>query len=103
MELIVRLQHYYHKHRLPYSISMALDAVCWTQLPSTYKDLKTQRIRWHRGLIQALNDHRSMLFNLNYDKVGMLAFPHQYFIEMLGPIIEAIGYIFFSSVHCITK
>lgn len=95
MELIVRMQHFYRQHDLPYSISMASDAVCWTQLPSSLKDLKTQRIRWHRGLIQALSAHRSMLLNPKYGTVGMLSFPHQYFIEMLGPMIEMIGYIIF--------
>lgn len=93
MELIVRLQHHYRQHHLKYAISMTSDAVCWTQIPSSWHDLQTQRVRWHRGLIQSLMRHKSMLLSLRYGKVGMLAFPHQLFIEMLGPLIEMIGYL----------
>lgn len=95
MELIVRLHHYYIEHHLPYQITMASDAVCWTQAPSSYKDLKTQRVRWHRGLITTLFNYRSMLFNPKYGKIGSIAYPQQVFIEFGGPLIEALGYLLF--------
>lgn len=93
MELVVRLQEYYRKNRIPYSISLASDAVCWTQVPTRYKDLQTQRIRWHKGLIESLLQHKTMLLNPRYGFVGMAAFPLQFFVEMLGPIIEVVGYV----------
>lgn len=95
MELIVRLHQYHIEHHIPYLIAMASDAVCWTQAPSTYKDLRTQRVRWHRGLITTLLSYRRMLFNPKYGKIGSIAYPQQLFIEFGGPLIEAFGYLLF--------
>jgi len=36
-----------------------------------------------------------MLFNPKYGRIGMLAYPYFYFLEMLGPAIEFPGYILF--------
>lgn len=95
MELIVRLHKYFRDHHIPYSITMATDAVCWTQAPSRYKDLRTQRIRWQRGLISTLWEYRSMLLNPAYGKIGLISFPQQVFVEMAGPLVEFLGYILF--------
>jgi hypothetical protein len=37
-----------------------------------------------------------MLLNPTYGKAGMLAFPYFFFLEMLGPIIELLGYVSFA-------
>jgi hypothetical protein len=42
--------------------------------------------------------HRVMLLNPRYGKPGMLAFPYFFFLEMLGPVIEALGYVSFAVV-----
>jgi cellulose synthase/poly-beta-1,6-N-acetylglucosamine synthase-like glycosyltransferase len=58
--------------------------------------LARQRDRWQRGLYQSLMRHRKMLFNPKYGRVGMLAFPYFFFLEMLGPVIELGGYVSFT-------
>lgn len=93
MELTLRMHEHYRKNDIPYKIEFASDAVCWTQAPDTLKGLKSQRIRWHRGLADGLLKHKKMLFNLDYGKVGMLSMPYFFFVELLGPVIEALGYI----------
>ncbi len=93
MELTLRLHEYYRKNKIPYKIDFASDAVCWTQAPNTIKGLKSQRIRWHRGLTDSLMLHKKMIFNPRYGTVGMLSVPYFVLVEMLGPIIEMIGYI----------
>jgi hypothetical protein len=37
-----------------------------------------------------------MLLNSTYGKVGMLAYPCFFFLEMLGPLIELLGYVSFT-------
>jgi hypothetical protein len=37
--------------------------------------------------------HKRMLFNPKYGVVGMLSMPYFVFVEMLGPVIETVGYI----------
>jgi hypothetical protein len=36
-----------------------------------------------------------MLLNPRYGKVGMVAFPYYFFLEVFGPIIEGLGYVTF--------
>jgi hypothetical protein len=37
-----------------------------------------------------------MLLNPTYGRVGMLAYPYFFFLEMLGPVIELLGYVSFT-------
>lgn len=93
MELTLRLHEYYKKHKLPYKIDFTSDAVCWTQAPDNLKGLRSQRVRWHRGLTDSLLKHKVLLLNPRYGTVGMLSMPYFFFVEMLGPLIEMVGYI----------
>jgi len=76
-----------------YEIVFVPDPVCWTQVPEELKTLKNQRKRWHKGLMDTMLNHRGMLLNPKYGTVGLLGMPYFFFVEMLGPVIEIIGYI----------
>lgn len=93
MELTLRIHHMLRKQRRRYKVDFASDAVCWTQAPEDMRGLSSQRIRWHRGLIDSLLRHRVMLLNPRYGTVGMFSMPYFWFVEMLGPLIEGFGYI----------
>lgn len=93
MELTLRLHEYYRKNKIPYKVNFASDSVCWTQAPDSIKGLQSQRTRWHIGLIDSLLNHKKMLFNPKYGAVGLLSMPYFFFVEMLGPVIEMIGYV----------
>lgn len=93
MELTLKLHQYYRKNNLPYKVDFTSDAVCWTQVPNELKSLKGQRKRWHRGLTDSLMLHKKMFFNPKYGTVGILSVPYFVLVEMLGPVIEMIGYV----------
>ncbi|MDP8206949.1 MAG: glycosyltransferase [Candidatus Electryonea clarkiae] len=95
MELVVRLHRYCLENNIDYKIGFVPDPVAWTECPETLKILGNQRDRWQRGLWETLNKHRKMLLNPNYGAIGFVAFPYFYFLEMLGPLIEFLGYISF--------
>ena len=57
------------------------------------KYLRRQRSRWHRGLFESLWIHRRLLFNPKYGSVGMVSMPYFLIIELLGPVVEMMGYI----------
>ena len=96
MELVVRLHRFCHEKGIPYRLTYVPDPVAWTECPEDLWTLGRQRDRWQRGLMDSLARHRTMLFNPNYGKVGMLAFPYFYFLEMLGPVVELCGYLTFT-------
>jgi biofilm PGA synthesis N-glycosyltransferase PgaC len=45
-----------------YRIGYAEDAIVWTNAPSSFRQFARQRHRWSRGMIEALNQHQSLLF-----------------------------------------
>lgn len=95
MELVVRLHRYCRDHDIPYQITFVPDPVAWTECPESLAVLGRQRDRWQRGLAQVLLRHRGMLLNPRYGRIGMVAFPYFFFLEMFGPLIELAGYISF--------
>lgn len=93
MELVVRISRLMHEAKSPFKVLYSFNANCWTEVPEDLKSLRSQRYRWHRGLIDILYFHRSMLFNKNYKKTGMFAMPYFLLFEAIGPMIEIQGYI----------
>ncbi len=93
MELVVRMHRYCRENDIPYRVDFVPDPVCWTEAPETLKILGRQRNRWHRGLLDTLLIHKKMFFNKRYGVLGLVSIPYFVFIELLGPVIEAIGYI----------
>lgn len=105
MELVVRLHRHLREKKQRYRITYVPDAVVWTECPDNAKVLGRQRDRWHRGLAQVLVKHKVMLLNPRYGKIGLLAMPQAWFVELLGPVIEAagllvyIGNLYFYGLH----
>jgi cellulose synthase/poly-beta-1,6-N-acetylglucosamine synthase-like glycosyltransferase len=95
MELIVRIHRIMKQQRRRYHIGFIPDPVCWTDAPESLKDLGSQRTRWHHGLGQALMLNRWLLLNPRGGTVSWLAIPFYVLFELLGPIIEAVGFVFF--------
>lgn len=94
MELVVRLHDYMKANKREYKVKFVPDPVCWTQAPETIKDLRSQRRRWQIGLMDSLFRHKKLLFNPRYGLIGLFAAPYFWIFEMLGPIVEILGYIF---------
>jgi len=61
MELTLRLYHRLRLSQPEMRVAYVPDAVCWTEAPSKFGALRSQRIRWHVGLIDNLRLHRAML------------------------------------------
>ena len=95
MELVVRLHRHCVDRGIPYRITFNPDPVAWTEAPESLRVLGRQRDRWQRGLTETLTRHRGMLFRKRYGTVGLLAFPHFFFLEMLGPLVELVGFVAF--------
>lgn len=93
MELVVKLHRYFRESKLPYSMRYVPDPVCWTEAPDTVQILRRQRTRWQRGLMDTLWRHRKLLFNPRYGTVGLLALPYFFIFDVVGAIMETVGYV----------
>ncbi|EKQ58295.1 MULTISPECIES: glycosyltransferase [unclassified Clostridium] len=94
MELVVKMHKYLRKNKIKYKVKFIPDPVCWTQAPEKVKDLRGQRRRWQIGLMDSLLRHKDLLANPRYGIIGMFGVPYFWIFEMLGPVIETLGYIF---------
>ncbi len=105
MELVARMHRYMYEQKLPYRVVFVPDPVCWTEAPESLKILSRQRNRWHRGLLDTLLIHRTMVFNPRFGVIGLFSIPYYLLFELLGPLIETLGYVsiafsyFFGSVN----
>ncbi|MEX0845754.1 MAG: glycosyltransferase [Balneolaceae bacterium] len=95
MELVVRLHRHFKEKGEKYSVRFLPEPVCWTEVPESWSVLGKQRNRWQRGLADTMWRHKKMLLNPKYGRLGMLAMPYFFFIEMLGPVIEIFGFVYF--------
>ena len=93
MDLVVRLHRYLRENGIRAQLPFVPDPVAWTEVPTSIRVLGRQRERWHRGLVSTLWEHRIMLFNPRYGRIGMIAMPFYVFGEMLAPAAELFGWI----------
>jgi len=92
MEIVVRLHKYMRKNKKKYNIIFCEDSVCWTQGPMSLNDIRSQRRRWQIGLLDTLISHKALFLNPLYGMVGLLAVPYNWIFELLGAVIEVLGY-----------
>ncbi|XWN37737.1 MAG: glycosyltransferase [Balneola sp.] len=91
-ELTLKLHRYHKEEEIDYNIRFFPEPVCWTEVPSTWNALSSQRNRWQRGLFETLVKHKKMLFNPKYGSVGLIGLPFYLLFELLSPVVEFLGY-----------
>lgn len=95
MELVVRLHRHFRLRGKPYIIAAIPEPICYTEAPEDLRSLKSQRVRWQRGLCESLGKNISLLLHPRGGLVGWVAFPAALIFEWFGPILEMSGYVFF--------
>jgi cellulose synthase/poly-beta-1,6-N-acetylglucosamine synthase-like glycosyltransferase len=93
LDLTMRIHRHYRRLGIPYRILYAPSAVVWTEVPTTRRVLRRQRIRWHRGLMTAVGDFRSSFLNPRHGAIGLIGWPAMVLFEYLAPIVEFAGYL----------
>ena len=95
MELVVRLHRHCRENDIDYRINFVPDPVAWTEAPEDLASLGKQRDRWQRGLVQTLWRHREMFGNPLYGPPAIIGFTYYTVFEVIGPVIEAFGFVLF--------
>jgi len=93
MELVIKLHRHMRDNRLPYRIDFIAEPVCWTECPEDVSVLGRQRARWQRGALECFAKHKDMCFNPRYGRIGFIGFGHILLVDVLGPVIEVLGYV----------
>lgn len=95
MELMFRMCRYAKDNKIDYAIRYIPITLCWTEGPETLRIFMRQRTRWARGLAQLMFAHKKMFFNPNYGNMGMVVMPYNFFFELLAPVIEFTGIVYY--------
>jgi cellulose synthase/poly-beta-1,6-N-acetylglucosamine synthase-like glycosyltransferase len=94
MELVARIRRTAReKGHKTQRVDFIPDPVAWTEVPESWAVLGRQRDRWHRGLADTLWRHRKVLLNPRYGALGLVVFPHFFFVELIAPVVELVGLV----------
>ncbi|WP_084421434.1 glycosyltransferase family 2 protein [Henriciella litoralis] len=93
MELVVKLHKHLRQQKRDYRIAYIAEPICWTEAPEDMRTLRRQRERWLRGSVETFFRHRDMFLNPRYGRVGSLGFTNIILVDVLGPIVEILGYM----------
>jgi cellulose synthase/poly-beta-1,6-N-acetylglucosamine synthase-like glycosyltransferase len=93
MELVVRLRRLGYERGTAHDVVFVPDPTAWTEVPESVGVLGRQRDRWHRGLTDTLWRHRHLIGNPRYGAMGLAVFPYFVVVELLAPIVEALGLV----------
>lgn len=93
LDMTVRLQRRAADMHLPSGLAHVPEALLWTEVPETRRTLARQRVRWHRGLLQVMREHRATVGNRRFGRFGMFGMTYMLLFEYAAPVIEATGYL----------
>lgn len=93
LELIIKLHRYMRDEGRHYAVQFIPEPVCWTEAPSTWSGLVRQRSRWQRGALETFFKHKGMLIRSRYGRVGILGIGQMLLIDVIGPLLEVVGYV----------
>ncbi len=94
MEIVVRLWRYARDNKRKVKTAFVPEAVCWTEVPESPRNLFKQRSRWHQGLGETLWLHKTMLFDPRYGTTGLIAMPYYLLFEFVSPLIKIFALVF---------
>jgi len=97
-ELVVRLHRSIGDNDTDQRIVFVPEPVAWTEVPEDLRTLGNQRRRWHRGLTEVFARHKSMMFRRRYGVIGMLTLPWFWAFELMAPVVELLGLVYFAVV-----
>lgn len=93
MELVVKLHKLMRDRKEDYRVQFIPEPVCWTEVPEDLIILGRQRARWQRGSLETFFRHKWMLFNPRYGRVGVIGFGNIVLVDVVGPLVEGLGYL----------
>jgi len=92
MELVIKLHRHMRDLALPYRVEFIAEPVCWTECPDDIRILSRQRARWQRGSLECFAKHKDMAFNPRYGRIGTVGFGQILLVDVVGPLVEVLGY-----------
>jgi poly-beta-1,6-N-acetyl-D-glucosamine synthase len=94
MEVVVRLRRYLKEQGKPSKTVFLPRPICWTEVPDNAANLSRQRNRWHRGLLETIYFHKTLILEPFYGSLGLIALPYYLIFEAISPIMKLLALVF---------
>ena len=94
MEIIVKIHRHLAETGREGEMRFVPEPVCWTEAPRTLTGLSGQRRRWQRGSLETFFRHRAIMGRSQYGLPGTVGYIHVLITDVIGPPLEALGYLF---------
>ncbi len=101
MEIIVKIHRHLAETGRHGEMRFVPEPVCWTEAPRTLKGLAGQRRRWQRGSLETFFRHRAIMGRGEYGLPGTVGYIHVLITDVIGPPLEALGYIFMPLLYVV--
>ena len=92
LDIVIRLHRDMLEKREDYRIGFLPEPACWTEVPQSLRVLARQRSRWQVGALECFFQNKRMALNPRYKWVGTLGFGHIILVDLVGPVLEVLGY-----------
>jgi cellulose synthase/poly-beta-1,6-N-acetylglucosamine synthase-like glycosyltransferase len=92
LDIVVRLHRHLIEAKRDYRIGFVPEPACWTEVPQSLRVLARQRARWQNGALECFFGNKRMALNPLYGRVGILGFGHMLVVDLVGPVMEVLGY-----------
>lgn len=84
-------------YRAGYRVAFRPSALVYAESPSTFNGLWKQRVRWSRGLLQAVKLHRDMIGNPSYGFFGIyLAI--NFVTQVIVPVLQVLSIVLLAAL-----
>ena len=93
LELVIKIHRAMREQGKDYRVEFIPEPVCWTEAPESIRVLANQRRRWQRGALETFFKHRDMLTDPRYGRISWMGLGQMMLVDVLGPVVEVIGYI----------
>jgi len=91
MELVMKINAYCINNQRQCRIAYEPKAICWSQSPSSLKDVMKQRKRWYLGLYQSLSKYKELANPFKAGFSRSFSYYYYLFFELWSPYIEVLG------------
>jgi hypothetical protein len=103
MDIDCKVWRYIDDNKLKLKIMYIPEVFCWSEVPNDFKNLKSQRDRWSRGLTETIWKNKDLFLNYKRGILGLFTYPYYVFFEWFTPFVEVFGFVVFAFLYAMGK
>lgn len=92
LDFCIRLHRHYIDRQIPYAVTTVPEAIVWTEVPTTFQQLRQQRRRWQWGFHSVIQANSDLLYRRGHGRLGAFGYGYLHVFEWWGLFLETGGW-----------